>query len=88
MVTDTIEIGQSLARGEQIVSSNGLYRAVMQHDGNFVVYNEDKAIWASKTYGKGDRVVLQYDGNLVVYDGTRATWSSGTYKSDAVYLKM
>ena len=43
-------------------------RAVMQGDGNFVVYTGDQAIWASETDGhEGAYVRLQDDGNLVVY---------------------
>lgn len=55
--------------------------AVMQDDGNFVVYTSGgTAVWASGTSGGcGSYVAVQTDGNLVVYDpnGT-ALWSSGT----------
>lgn len=54
-------------------------RAVMQTDGNFVVYHEgEQAAWDSKTHGNpGSWLVLQDDGNLVVYK-PQPVWASGT----------
>jgi hypothetical protein len=58
-------------------------RAIMQQDGNLVVYDGNNAvIWASNTNKKGVppyRVTMQEDGNLVVYDGNNAPiWASNT----------
>lgn len=57
--------------------------AMMQDDGNFVVYDQSwNALWSSGTYyysGQGAFLYLQDDRNLVIYLGTRALWSSGTY---------
>ena len=42
--------------------------AVMQEDGNFVVYSA--AVWSTQTddmYNKGAYLVVQNDGNVVVY---------------------
>lgn len=67
-----------------LVSKSRQYAAVVQSDGNLVLYKypENKALWSSKTYGKGAApftLRLQNDGNLVLYDGRKiATWSSGT----------
>ncbi len=54
--------------------------AVMQEDGNFVVYNPArKAVWSSNTYKyRGAFLVLQNDGNMVIYQASKAVWSSGT----------
>jgi uncharacterized membrane protein YgcG len=52
-------------------------RAVVQTDGNFVLYDSfNNANWASNTdgYGPGVELLLQTDGNLVLY-GNRARWS-------------
>jgi hypothetical protein len=47
--------------------SNGW--AVLQSDGNFVLYSDDdRGLWATVTDGSGDHVSLTNDGNLVVYD--------------------
>ncbi len=56
-------------------------RAVMQGDGNFVVYSTaNKALWNSKTEGNpGAWLIMQTDGNLVIYSpASVALWSSGT----------
>jgi hypothetical protein len=60
---------------------HGVTKAVLQPDGNFVLYSDDgQARWASQTDGKAaDRLTLQADRNVVLYgkDGA-ALWSSGT----------
>ncbi|MEW2161054.1 hypothetical protein AB0950_38430 [Streptomyces sp. NPDC007189] len=61
--------------------------AVMQTDGNLVVYKNGGgpglggALWSSKTYGNpGAYATVQTDGNIVVYGNasTSALWASGT----------
>jgi hypothetical protein len=59
------------------------YSAVLQNDGNFVVYNSNgTAKWNTNTSGKGTkpyRLAMQSDGNLVLYDINKtAIWSTGT----------
>jgi hypothetical protein len=59
----------------------GGHVAVVQSDGNFVLYNSDSgALWASDTSGHGgDHLSLQDDGNLVVYGSAGAVlWASHT----------
>lgn len=84
---NTLGAGQTLYAGEYLESGNGYY-AVMQHDGNFVLYKTmhwvpANALWASNTDGKGvkpRRIVMQNDGNLVIYDTyNNATWASNTH---------
>ncbi len=60
----------------------------MQTDGNFVVYDQARPVWASNTYQQGDQpyqLYMQSDGNLVLYAWNKecpspyacaATWSS------------
>ncbi len=79
-----------LNENERLQSSTNKYFAVMQNDGNFVVYSSgntngrgrDSPIWASNTNGRGTspyRTVMQKDGNLVVYDATNSPmWASNT----------
>ncbi len=53
-------------------------RAVMQSDGNFVIYGYPDSIWATNTYNQdGAFIVLQDDGTLVLY-GTTPIWTSNT----------
>ena len=60
--------------------------AVMQGDGNLVVYSSSGAgLWASGTSGHGGAsVVMQDDGNLVVYSSTGALWAGGSF-NNALY---
>ncbi|MET0342961.1 MAG: hypothetical protein ABW252_18285 [Polyangiales bacterium] len=53
--------------------------AVWQEDGNLVVYQRDRPIWASNTGGIGAYLVLQTDGNLVIYDANdKPIWATNT----------
>jgi uncharacterized cupin superfamily protein len=67
-----------MKRGRALRSPNGRFAAIMQYDGNFVVYDNGRAKWASGTVDKGDRVAMQEDGNLVIYQGWSATWHTDT----------
>jgi hypothetical protein len=56
-------------------------QAVMQGDGNLVVYDiADRAVFSTRTFGNpGARLILQNDGNLVIYTtGGSPRWASGT----------
>ncbi len=67
------------------------FYAVMQYDGNFVIYDlyqggigaggPGYAQWSTGTHGNpGDYLTQQDDGNLVIYNsGNRAIWSSGRH---------
>jgi hypothetical protein len=52
--------------------------AIMQTDGNLVVYVGKTPLWSSRTNKKGSILQLQGDGNLVIYSGRTPVWSSGT----------
>ena len=54
--------------------------AVMQTDGNLVVYlPSGSALWASGTGGSGGQeAVVQDDGNFVIYKPGAAVWNTGT----------
>ncbi|OQR63782.1 hypothetical protein B6E66_11990 [Streptomyces maremycinicus] len=67
-----------LATGESVGTTTR--SLVIQEDGNFVVYDQDRtARWAAKTSGEGNSARFQADGNLVVYNsGGRAVWASRT----------
>jgi roadblock/LC7 domain-containing protein len=67
MNTAMLTGGDKCAR---LVSENKEYFAIMQGDGNFVVYKGDEPLWASETVDSGgDRMVLQGDQHLVMYAG-------------------
>ena len=75
----------------ELISPNGVYKAVTQGDGNFVVYKSGQAIWASGTSGKGTgpyKTIMQTDGNLVLYDSNGvATWDSGSNNKGSMPFK-
>lgn len=61
--------------------------AVMQDDGNFVIYNWDnKAVWATNTaYWADNYLLVQDDGNLVVREwNTDPQWASNTWVGESV----
>jgi hypothetical protein len=77
---------QVLNTGAYLTSPNGNYKAIMQNDGNFVIYQENaggSAIWASGVVPGASNgpyhAIMQGDGNFVVYQGTggHAIWASG-----------
>lgn len=83
---------------------NGNYRAILQGDGNFVIYNnKGQARWATTTALTSNdnkaysnyRFVVQEDGNLVLYGkpkangGDRWIWATGTNGAKGNYtLKL
>jgi len=77
-VKDTLAEGERLNVNEQLTSADGRYRAVLQSDGNFVVYG-GSALWAASTFGSGFHLILQNDHNLVVYEGSSPKWNTETY---------
>ncbi|NJM35806.1 MAG: hypothetical protein HC850_15160, partial [Rhodomicrobium sp.] len=78
---DRITTGE-LSANQAIQSGDGRYLAVMQADGNFVVYDYGigHSIWATNTAGaSGARLSMQSDGHVVVYDAANgAAWASGS----------
>ena len=83
--------GQFLLEGDYMVASNGIFYAILQGDGNFVVYpgtgpdgRQGGALWYSGPHarpaGTTFSLDMQPDGNLVMYTnpGNVGVWSSGT----------
>ena len=57
--------------------------ALMQSDGNFVLYTHNKgAVWATSRFGSGRDIIMQNDGNLVVYGkNNKPLWASNSLAS-------
>ena len=85
--SDTLAAGQQLTAGQSLISADRRFSAVMQGDGNFVVYGPSGARWNTGG-GPANRIAMQSDGNLVAYSPTRATWSSRTAVSHHDRLVM
>jgi hypothetical protein len=87
-----LPIGQSIPAGSALYSPSNTYRALMQTDGNFVIYKNstEMPMWSTGTTGSGANVLnFQSDGNLVVRPaGGAAAWASGTNTYGGVTLNM
>ncbi|MGB4420680.1 MAG: hypothetical protein WBI29_02695 [Candidatus Saccharimonadales bacterium] len=73
--------GQTLLKGQILLSGNESYQLRMQYDGNLVLYDiNNKPLWASRTNGRGGVILrMQYDGNLVIYTANnKSVWATGT----------
>ena len=79
-----------MAPNSTLTAPHGAYRAVMQSDGNFVVYAGGTALWATGTYGhSGAHLALQSDNDLIVYSTTNAVlWSAHTANTGANQLLL
>lgn len=77
-----LDTGQALKGGQYLQSRNGLYKLVMQYDGNLVEYGPSGAMWATCTYGSGYLFRVQTNGKAAVHrpDGV-AVWSTPTLNS-------
>ena len=90
-----LDMNGTLNEGSSLNSPNGYYRAVLQTDGNFVIYQAAYGQWWARwsdgmnnAYGT-NHIVLQSDGNLVDYLWNNAPiWSTGTSGEGGIYLAM
>lgn len=85
-----LQPGEGLRTGETMLSEEGRYIGIMQHDGNFVVYSNDglfRPIWSTNTTGRGAVVAnMQRDGNFVLYDAVgRAVWWTASNGRDRTF---
>ena len=75
--------GQHLLGGQELTSSNRIYKLCVQRDGNVVVYKHGIPIWASQTHHKGSgpySLVMQSDNHLCLYGGNgQCIWANGTH---------
>jgi hypothetical protein len=70
----------ALAPNQGVRSCSGRYLFIHQGDGNVVMYEGSRPIWASGTSGRATTaLIMQGDGNLVLYDGGHPVWASGTH---------
>jgi GH25 family lysozyme M1 (1,4-beta-N-acetylmuramidase) len=77
---DLLMPGYTLKSGQLLHDLSGQVQALMQGDGNFVLYIGGKAKWSTRTQGNAGAVLkLQTDGNLVIYDTAgNARWNTHT----------
>ncbi|KAG2491553.1 hypothetical protein HYH03_010122 [Edaphochlamys debaryana] len=86
---DVLRSGESLGAYDLLTSPNNKYIAIMQFDGNFVIYARcmpnpwgEGATWATNTCERGQyphTLKLQEDGNMLLTDATgQRMWQSRT----------
>jgi hypothetical protein len=89
---DRLNSDEQLVVNGELDSDNGRVRAVLQADGNLVVYRTDdgRALWASGTDGAPvSHVIMQDDGNLVAYGADQTPyWASGTDGHPGAFVVM
>ncbi|AND16745.1 hypothetical protein [Rathayibacter tritici] len=74
--SSTLSAANSLEAGSFLRSANGVYRAVMQADGNFVLYGKNGPLWATKTSRSGAFFAIDTGGELAVGTETTSGWSA------------
>jgi len=96
-----IRVNEFLSVNDYIESPNRLFFAILQEDGNFVVYkgtrdNQQEAWWATNKYGNPGKffAILQTDGNFVVYKGTspqdqqETWWATNKYGNPGKFFAI
>lgn len=88
----TLLSGTTMFADDTLTSANGAYTAIMQLDGNFVIYDNrtGKPTWATGSNGPNRSITLQGDGNLVIYASGAPVWASGSAEqpSGSFFLKL
>lgn len=91
-MTDRLNRGETLAPGQELVSANGFYRAVMQADGNFVVYAGSRSMWSSGTASStnaGSELLFRTNNVLVIRRPSGVViWTVNSSAQAADYLVM
>lgn len=85
-----LQSGQSLRKGDSIISTDKNSVLRFQENGNVELFVNFKKVWETKTQdATADRFINQGDGNLVLYNmANAALWSSGTQQVTPTTLKL
>lgn len=80
--------GAALFQNQSVFSDNGKYYAVMQSDGNFVMYRTDGVVRFA-TYQFGSFLAMQTDGNLVEYNSaSQPLWWTSTAGYPGAFMNV
>ena len=78
---DKVRSHRTIPENSFLESKDGRFKMVVQGDGNLVIYQQDKSIWASNTAGEGSpefELAIQNDGNVVLYGRNGSIWATNT----------
>ena len=84
MTKNILRPSDFLSPDQRLSSNNQKFNAILQNDGNFVIYHSSqRALWSTSTCGNPiQKLILQDDGNLVLYDrNNKPIWASNTFGS-------
>jgi len=89
-VGDELLPGQSLLKGQGLLSVDRRYIAAMKTDGMFVIYDlNDEAVVFEAEMTAGSTATFEDDGNFVIYDDAgKIVWHSGATDDNAANLIM
>jgi hypothetical protein len=88
MYAGVLPSGGVLYKNQSVSSANGKYYAIMQGDGNFVMYRNDGVVRFA-TYKLGNHMAMQTDGNLVEYTAAyQPLWYTGTSGNQGAYMSV
>ncbi len=82
--------GETLNKGDYLLSPDSQSALSLQTDGNLVLYSNLKASWYTGAFGSSaNRLVMQPDGNLVLYSQSNvALWNSQTAGNSGARLVL
>jgi hypothetical protein len=82
--------GQVLGVNDAVTSCDGRFSLVMQGDGNLVLYQGGRALWATWTQGRGGAfAAMQGDGNFVLYtNNSKALFNTRTSNRPGALLAV
>jgi surface antigen len=89
--SSTLQVGQQLAVGDQLVSANGFYQLLQRTDGNLMIYDRRTGIpiWATGAAGSAVTTQLTAGGNLTTYSASgKRLWYSHTTGLRAVEARL
>ncbi len=88
-VGSSLSPGHGLNTEQWLCSDDRRFLLSMQSDGNLVIYQGSKALWASNTGGSGATTAqFQNDGNFVIYAGSKAVWTANVGGKGAEKIVM
>jgi hypothetical protein len=88
-MSNTLRAGQQLLVNQSLVSGDGMFKLILQADGNLVLYQHgNQPRWNSQTNGRAvSRAIMQTDGNFVIYSpSNKAIWHTNTVGHPGAYL--
>jgi hypothetical protein len=84
-----LQPNSTMAPGQVVYAPNGRHHLNFQRDGNIVLYDKGRVLWASETNGsRANELRMQADGNFVLYGRGRTIWSTNTGGNPGAQLRV